>query len=228
MSSILDALSVHTLLGLGKGLPWVAGAILLGVGAAYCFFGRRIFRLLIVGVGAAAGWELGRIVGIHFEITPTWVALPVSAVLAGLAWPAWQVGVFALGGGFGAVIFAEGLASAAGDQEFVLYGAIAGFVLGGIFAVMLIRMMSVGLTAVTGAFLIYTGLIALLPFLKGLPDKTLISLALIGIFSLAGVVAQLAQGDPEEMRVQRDKEREARKKARDDAEAQVRWQKYLD
>ncbi|MDF1563730.1 MAG: hypothetical protein P1V51_11850 [Deltaproteobacteria bacterium] len=228
MQQFLDSLSLPTLLTLGRGLPLVAGAILLGVGAAYCFFGRRIFRLLIVGVGAAAGWELGRITGVHFGITPMYIALPVSLVLAGLAWPAWQIGVFVLGGGVGAVIGAEGLSGAAGDREMVLWGAVAGFVLGGLLAVMLIKVMSVALTAVVGAFLVYTGLVAILPFLQGLPGRPLVSLSLIGIVALAGMVAQLAQGDPEENRTRRAKEKEERQKARDDAEQKERWAKYLE
>lgn len=224
---MLDALSLTSLLRVGRGLPMAAGVALVLVGAVYCFFGRRLFRLLIVGVGAAAGWEIGRLAALHLGVPATYIALPLSCVLAGLAWPAWQVGVFGMGGGVIAVAMAHIADASWREPTYTLYAAIGGLIAGGLFAVALTRAMSVAMTAAAGAYLVYTGLVAFVPFLRFLPSKPLVSLSLMGIVALAGLAAQIAQGDPEEARERRRIEKAEREAARKKVEDEERWRRYL-
>lgn len=227
----LPHVSFRAVLGASHDLPVVVavGTVLLGL--AYLFFGRRLFRLLVVVAGALLGAQLGLLAARAFSLPALWVAIPAALVVGGLAWPLWQVILFVLGGGVGALVTGEALVGATGYQDQLIYGLVAGFVLGGVVALLLFKAMSIGLTALFGALLVYLGSVALLaghvPVVGRLPAMPLLSAAAIGILTLVGIVAQLAQGDPEVRRRRRREEAEARTKKKEDARAKDSYDRYL-
>jgi len=97
-------------------------------------------------------------------------------------------------------------------------------------ALMLVRAMSVGLTAVVGAYLVFSALICLgggIGIIRSLPQHTIISMGIIGLLSLAGIAAQLAAGDPDAARLAREDAQELKRKNHAEREAKERWERYL-
>lgn len=228
---VFRVLSLDRILGTGLQLSPVMGGALAGIGVVYLIFGKRLFRFLIVGAGAAAGYEAGRVAGVHLEVNPLYTGVALSLVSGGLAWPLWQFALFVIGGLVGAVFTGEALVGTTGIDDYMVYGLLSGFILGGIFSVLLTKVMSVGLTAVLGAGLVYVGGLAVavhfVPGLKTLPSMTLVSIAILGVLTGAGVVAQMAQGDPEENERRRQQEKKDREAEAVDQEAKRRWERYL-
>lgn len=162
MADLLPSLPVTSWLALPGALPFWGASAAVVVGSAYLFFGARLFRLLMVAAGALLGAELGRQLAIGLELPVPWVAVPLSVILGGVAWPLWQLALFLLGGAVTALAVGEVLAQALSERMQVLYGIAAAFLVGGALSLALVRAMTIGITAILGAGLVWAGGVSLL------------------------------------------------------------------
>lgn len=137
-----------------------AALVLLLAGIVACFFGYRLFRIVL----AIAGFILGALVATSlFGAGDTWrtlgVALGGGLVGALLLFAAYYVGVALVGAGLGVLV--GNLAFSAGDQEPHLLMVVLFSVAGALLAMYLQRyVISVG-TAFGGAWALIVGALAL-------------------------------------------------------------------
>ncbi len=229
MPQVLRALSFDSLLRLPGQIPAVVGIPLVILGCVYLFFGKRLFRLLVAAVGAAVGFEAGRLLGLHFQVRPLWLELPGALIVGGVFWPLWQIAVFLVGGGFAALLGAQAMEAGTSDPQSFLIGAAAGFLLGGLASILLVKAMAVIITAAAGAVMVFVGGVALghgIPLVRSLSHLPLVAAAVMGILMVAGIVAQMGQPDAEVANKRKIEEAEQRAKEKADAEARERYQRY--
>lgn len=119
-----------------------------------CFLGFRIFRMTVSILVAFAGAAIG--VALALEYFPESLAALAGFALAGLvlggllAWFVYKFGIFVLGFCFGAILVAPFTGMVEEVPDWAVTAA-AG-VLAGILAVVLINLMVMAATALTGAF----------------------------------------------------------------------------
>ncbi len=136
-----------------------AGTVLVGL--IHCFFGYRVFKLMIALWGFAVGAVFGGALG--FLVSGT-AGAALGAVLGGLlcallAYVLYLVGVFVLGALAGALL--SGLLMTLAGAEPYPPVAIAAAVLGGIAAVCVQKLVIILGTAFTGAWSAVTGIAVL-------------------------------------------------------------------
>lgn len=136
-------------------------AVLVLLGAAYCFFGYRLLRILM----SAAGFVLGFSLGMTYIDAPALTAVLVS-VLIGLAAAAllyfvYNIGVFAAGACFGAAVAKAAISAFAlpstGLAAIVIVAVLG--LLGGILALVVKRIFLVICTSFLGAGLTVNGVV---------------------------------------------------------------------
>lgn len=233
--NVLNDIPVWNLFQSARSVPTWAPIPLVVLGGVYLLFGKRLFRILIAGAGAAVGYHLGLLAAGQLGIlgdTARYVAIGASLVLGGISAAVWQIAIFLVGAVAGAMLFKEAAVGFTHDDSYQWFGLGGGFLIGGIASAAMARAMAVGLTAFLGACMLYVGGVALLakhvPFVARLPDMPLVSLSIVGVLTLAGSVAQMAQPDEEDLARRKLDKAEAKAKAKADAEAAERYQRYLD
>lgn len=145
------------------GLPSVLHGVSLGVGIlvglVQCFWGYRLFRIVIGIVGFAIGAVLGWALGLSF-IGEQWGAI-LGAILGGVIGAAllsalYFLGVFVMGGLLGAMLGAS-VMGVLGLDQIPLVLLILG-IIGGIIALIFQRAMIILATAFSGSWSVVTGI----------------------------------------------------------------------
>ena len=145
----------------------IAAAVLLQVlfGLASCFFGYRIFTILLGLMGFAAGAALGGMIGYELSsgegslmLVGGVVGALVGAVLFAYLY---YIGVFVIGAALGAVLTSGG-AAVAHVQELSLVVLLIAAVAGGVVALVLQKLAIVLSTALSGAWFAIVGALYLL------------------------------------------------------------------
>jgi len=146
-----------------EGLPSAYLGVSLGVGILVgliqCFWGYRLFRLVLGIVGFLVGAALGWAIGLAF-IGEQWGAI-LGAILggaigAGLLSALYFLGVFVMGAILGAILGATLLGVGGLDQIPVLLIVLG--IVGGILAVIFQKAMIILSTAFSGAWSVVTGI----------------------------------------------------------------------
>lgn len=202
---------MDTITNAPKGLLEFALVLSIIVGIAECFFGYRIFRVLLVILGFFAGVILGMtLAGSISGVTPVLVFIIalVCGIIGGLLMiPLFYVGMFLVGGMLG-YLAAAAIAGVAGWQVnpwFFLFPALVM----GILAVVLQRLIIILATATSGAWTIIISVYALIKgpaILAKSTDPWAISEAagsglFIGwiVLAVIGFIVQYSQGEPEKI-----------------------------
>lgn len=137
---------------------FVLHSLLIIWGLADCFFGYRIFKLTITILGVVMGAGLGTCLGVWFfdnSLAAPFIGLFLGGVLGGvLSFYIYLIGVFILGFGLGVILAAPFLEQLGGTGFNLLL--VLG-VLSGIFSIILVKVMVIVATAVTGAFRVVFG-----------------------------------------------------------------------
>ncbi len=219
------------LLAAGRRVPALAAALLVPLGLFYLFLGKRYVRLFMVGLMGAVGFELGRQIAAWAGLSPLWVAVPLAAGLAAVAYPLYAAAVFLGVGTALGLLLAETVAVLTGQRHYFLLFFGGGLLGGGLGALALLRPVSILLTAAGGAYLFFTGGVALgrwIPFLATLPaDYPLLSAGILAVLTLTGVMTQLGLKDVEVLRAEKLERLAAEAKKREEEEARRRWERYL-
>lgn len=207
------------------------GLVLIAAGVAYLFFGKWLFRVFVAGLGIAIGLELGRFVAASQDIGAEWFPWVVAAAVGLIAWPLWQLVIFVGAGGAMALALGEMVHGIDGQERFYLAAVLFGFLAGGLLAVVVMRAIAVGLSALAGATLVMAGLLAVgygkLPFVDGIAEPGWPRMAFFLLLVGLGVLVQLFLPAPEDMSERREEKEKGRAKADDDAEARRRYERAL-
>jgi len=147
----------------------IVGALLaVAIGVLYCFFGYRLFKI-ILGI-AGFIWGAGLVGGVVFTLTQSTVIAIIAGVLGGalfavLAVVLYYIGVFILGAYLGGAlsIFIMAFFGLATPVWLLLVLAIAG----GVVAVIFKRFMIIVASAFVGAWAIVFGVSYLIPKSSG-------------------------------------------------------------
>ena len=182
--------------GLAVNQPIVAGAIAVAIGLVFCFFGYRIFRLVIALAGGIVGAGIGAGLGQFFSSALAVVVMTVAGAILGAvaAFLLYRLGVFLVGLVVFAGIGAAAMVAATGEPG-VLVPLVAG-VLGGVLALAFQKVVIVLYTALAGASLAAGGVGLILgtrtPGTIGPEDGMIAGLGVGGlILAVLGTVRQL-------------------------------------
>ena len=130
------------------------------LGAAFCFFGYKLLRLLMAAAGFVAGFSLGMM---YIETTSETLLICILVGLAGAAlmYFVYSIGVFAAGAGMGASIAKIVLPMLAIPQGggFAIVLTIVLGLLGGILALVIKRTIIIISTAFVGAEVTVNGVV---------------------------------------------------------------------
>lgn len=161
----------------------IVGAIVsILIGIAFCFFGYRIFRILLAILGflggALAGVAAAQAIMLAQETAgnPT-LYLILGGVIGGiigavLLYFLYIVGIFLLGASLGAILAAAIVRLLTNDQTALTVAVIGLGLLGGILAIVLQRVLIIIATSFSGAQAIVSGVTILLNPRQGLPLAT--------------------------------------------------------
>lgn len=198
---------MDTITNAPEGLLEVSLLLSVIVGLAECFFGYRMFRVLLVILGFFAGVILGMtLAGNISGVTPVlgFIIALVCGIVGGLLMiPLFYVGMFLVGGMLG-YLAAVAIAGAAGWQVKPLFFLFAVLVTG-ILAVILQRLIIILATATTGAWAIVLAVFALIQgpaiLAKSTDPSSVGSGPFVGwvILAVMGIIAQYSQGEPEKI-----------------------------
>jgi hypothetical protein len=211
-------------------IPVWGGLLAVALGVTMLLFGgRRLFRLVAGPLGAviATVWAgvLAQRLGFGASARAITTVASVGLLAAGLLYPpivvffAFGVPVGLLGG------------QLAGNADWLL-GFIPGFMVGGAVGVVMHRLVGAVLSAAVGAWVAVLGLLAVLnPFLSAvgwLAGNPIAVLSIAGCFAVAGVVFQLfVRPSEEEVEKRRHEKFLQKKRAKELAEQEKRWAKYM-
>ncbi len=209
-------------------LPEVAGgALIIGaiisilIGIAFCFFGYRIFRILLAVLGFIAGALAGVAVAQLIMAAQETVANPaLYLILGGLIGGVigavlliflYVVGIFLLGAALGALLAYAITPALTSDQTALIVAVILLGLIGGVLALVLQRALIIISTSFSGAWTIVSGFSLLLSPRRGLAmgpisgrlqgitaptaamtTSTIISLVAWIVLAIAGMVVQFA------------------------------------
>ncbi len=139
-----------------------AGILLIAGGLLACFFGYRLFRLVLV----VFGFILGALFASSFVAPSNTVAMIVAVVVGGLAggllmFAAYFVGVFLVGAGLGALVLQAVWAQFFASQPNIFLLAFFA-ILGGVLAAIAQRYVIIVATAFGGAQTAIAGVVAVL------------------------------------------------------------------
>lgn len=215
--------------GVFRFLPSWAGLLAVAVGGLMLLYGgRRLFRLVAAPLGLvlATVWASSLAVRLGFGGQHRQIAQVATVTLFGLGllWP--PVVVFVAFG------VPAGLAggSLAGPTDWLL-GFGPGFFLGGAVGLVFHRVVGAVLSAAVGAWVAVLGLLAFLnPFTRlvgWLAHNPVVVLSLAGCVAVAGAVFQLfLRPSVEEAEAQRQEKALSKKRAKEQREAEARWEKH--
>jgi hypothetical protein len=174
---------------LGNLLGVYGGALALAslvIGAIECFFGYRIFKIILGIVGFVAGAALGAMIAAATSDTEAvvWLAAVVGGLIgAGLAVGLYFIGIFLLGAVVG-VLLGYALFAAMNSEPVPVVILILA-VIAGIVAVAFQKLMIIGSTAFGGAWSVVSALASFIAPVNPLNPQTL---ARLNRGLLAGVV----------------------------------------
>jgi hypothetical protein len=224
-------LGLEGLLVAWQGLSPTAGLLVAGLGLVYLLFGKWLFRILVAGLGLAVGLEAGQMLAGHFEVSGPWLPFGVAIAAGIAAWPLWQVLVFVLGGAALGLGVAELVHGVMGHAQYYLFAGIGGFVVGGLLAVLVLRVAAVVLTAMVGAWLTLTGLVAFghgtVPLVAAVGEATWAALVVLGVLMAVGLAVQTMLPSAEDARRRSVEAAADRSKGDDEAEKRRRYAQYL-
>ena len=132
------------------------------LGAAFCFFGYKLLRLLMAAAGFVAGFSLGKMyIETTSETTTLLICILVGLAGAALMYFVYSIGVFAAGAGMGASIAKIVLPMLAIPQGggFAIVLTIVLGLLGGILALVIKRTIIIISTAFVGAEVTVNGVV---------------------------------------------------------------------
>lgn len=152
----LDAVSLEPLSGTPLGTPLAQLLILLLSGVLYCFVGYRVFKLILVLTGfLVAGGVSASLVSVGFPdswLVPAGVGLLCGLLGAGVLTFLYRLGVFFVGGAFGALVAFQLMQNAAPPVAGITI-LLAGLLAGGLALVLERPVLSLALATI-GAWLI--------------------------------------------------------------------------
>jgi hypothetical protein len=185
------------------GFGVLAALISIVFGAITCFYGFRIFRIVLAFVGFLIGFGVGAaLVGNNQVVLQIIVGLVGGVIGAAVFYALYFVGVLLAGAAFGALVgtaLASVLNASSGTSLILL---VVGLVVGAILALVLNKLVIVLATAFGGAGGIVQGLAVLLPGVFGSAVATqsgvFVSASPLGfvvwiVLGLAGVIVQYRQ-----------------------------------
>lgn len=142
------------------------GTIYCGIcvllGAAFCFFGYRLLRILIAVAGFVAGFSLGMMyIETSSEMTTLLICVIVGLAGAALLYFVYNIGIFAIGAGLGASVarLILPLFSIPEASTFALVLIIVLGLLGGILSLLLKRVIMIIGTSFVGSEMTINGII---------------------------------------------------------------------
>jgi hypothetical protein len=124
-------------------------------GTVDCFFGFRLFKAMLSLVGFFLGLVMGGVLA--YEIDPQNTAVVIGGVVVGglaggiLSYALWKVGCFLLGAWLAVILTSPLLSGMESAAVVIGLSALAG-IAGGILGVILVKMMIIIGTSLTGAF----------------------------------------------------------------------------
>jgi len=145
---------------LGRGTLYLIALASIGLGALYCFFGYRIFRVLLGILGfilgaaavAAVAWD---VFGRDQQVIVILAGLVGGVIGAVLMVMLYFVGVFLLGAWLGSLLGVLLTGGGGSTVEIVIIVTLA--VIGGIMAVIFQKLMIIVSTALSGSWVIVSG-----------------------------------------------------------------------
>lgn len=141
-------------------LSWFQAVIAISFGAVYLLYGWRIFKALAVICFALLGIRAGTWVGNQFG-NQLWGGVIGAGVLAIACMPLMRWAVSALGAVAGGIVAAGIWYACELPQEYIWAGAISGIIAGGMISFIIFRVAVMLFTALAGAAITMTGLLAL-------------------------------------------------------------------
>jgi hypothetical protein len=186
-----------------SGFAILAALISIVFGAITCFYGFRIFRIVLAFVGFLIGFGVGTaLVGDNQLVLQIFVGVIAGLIGAGIFYALYFVGVLLAGAAFGALVGTALASVLNASSSTALILLIVGLVVGAILALVLNKLVIVLATAFGGAGGVVQGLALLLPGVFGSAVATQsgisVSTSALGfvvwiVLGVAGVVVQYRQ-----------------------------------